>query len=49
MSIVDSSAQFLKTVSPAFPKKVRGLLVFGYRALSLQRIQSVNSNARSYA
>lgn len=47
MSIVDSSTQFLKTVSPVFPKKVRGLLVFGYKALSLQHIQSLNSNARS--
>jgi DDE family transposase len=47
MSIVESSAQFLQTVSPVFPKKVHKLLVFGYKALSLQRIQSVNSNARS--
>lgn len=47
MHIVRASAQFLQTVSPAFPRKVRGLLTFGYQALSLQRIQSINSNARS--
>lgn len=47
MSIVESSAQFLQTISPNFPRKVHKLLVFGYRALSLQRVQSVNSNARS--
>lgn len=47
MDIVRASAQFLQTVTPAFPKKVRGLLIFGYQGLSLQRIQSVNSNARS--
>lgn len=47
MDIIDSSNQFLQMVAPAFPKKVRGLLLFGYRALSLQRIQSINSNARS--
>jgi hypothetical protein len=47
MDIVQTSAQFLQTVQPAFPRKVRKLFVFGYQALSLQRIQSVNSNARS--
>jgi hypothetical protein len=47
MSIIDSSARFLQTVSSAFPKKVHPLLVFGYRALSVQHIQSLNSNARS--
>lgn len=47
MDIVRASAQFLQTVKPAFPKKVQGLVTFGYQALSLQRIQSVNSNARS--
>jgi hypothetical protein len=47
MSIISSSNQFLQTIAPAFPRKVHKLLVFGYRALSLQRIQSVNSNARS--
>lgn len=47
MDIVRASAQFLQTVTPAFPSKVRGLVTFGYQALSLQRIQSVNSNARS--
>ena len=47
MDIVRASAQFLQTVTPVFPSKVRGLVTFGYQALSLQRIQSVNSNARS--
>lgn len=49
MTIVQTAAQFLQTVSPAFPRKVRGLFTFGYQSLSLQRIQSVNSNARSVA
>jgi hypothetical protein len=47
MSIVRAANQFLQAVSPAFPRKVHKLLTFGYQALSLQRIQSVNSNARS--
>lgn len=47
MDIVRASTQFLQTVTPVFPRKVRGLVTFGYQALSLQRIQSVNSNARS--
>lgn len=47
MDIVRVSAQFLQTITPVFPRKVRGLLTFGYQSLSLQRIQSVNSNARS--
>jgi len=47
MDIVRASAQFLQTVTPVFPQKVRGLVTFGYQSLSLQRIQSVNSNARS--
>jgi hypothetical protein len=47
MSIINSSNQFLQTIAPVFPCKVHKLLVFGYKALSLQRIQSVNSNARS--
>jgi hypothetical protein len=47
MNIINSSNQFLQIVAPVFPRKVHKLLVFGYRALSLQRIQSVNSNARS--
>jgi hypothetical protein len=47
MDIVRASAQFLQTVTPVFPRKVRGLVMFGYQSLSLQRIQSVNSNARS--
>jgi hypothetical protein len=47
MSIIESSNQFLQAVAPVFPRKVHRLLVFGYKALSLQRIQSVNSNARS--
>jgi hypothetical protein len=47
MSIINSSNQFLQAVAPAFPRKVHKLLVFGYRALSIQRIQSLNSNARS--
>lgn len=47
MDIVRASAQFLQTVRPVFPRKVRGLVTFGYQALSLQRMQSINSNARS--
>lgn len=47
MSILDSTTEFLQTISPVFPRKVHKLLVFGYRALSIQRVQSLNSNARS--
>lgn len=47
MTIVQTAAHFLQTIQPSFPRKVRGLLTFGYQSLSLQRIQSVNSNARS--
>jgi hypothetical protein len=47
MSIINSSNQFLQAIAPAFPRKVHQLLLFGYRALSIQCIQSLNSNARS--
>ncbi len=47
MSILESTTDFLQIISPAFPRKVHALLEFGYRALSIQRIQSLNSNARS--
>lgn len=47
MSILQVANEFLQTTRPVFPRKVRGLFAFGYQALSLQRIQSVNSNARS--
>jgi hypothetical protein len=47
MSILQAATTFLQTISVVFPRKVHGLLSFGYQALSLQRIQSLNSNARS--
>jgi hypothetical protein len=47
MNIINSANQFLQTAAPVFPKKVQKLLVFGYKALSLQQITSLNSNARS--
>lgn len=47
MNTIIAANTFLQTAAPAFPKKVRGLFLFGYKAFSLQHIQSLNSNARS--
>lgn len=47
MSILTATSDFLQTVSTVFPQKVHGLLELGYQALSIQRIVSLNSNARS--
>lgn len=47
MNIVQSSNEFLQVIQPVFQKKVHKLLEFGFKSLSLQRIVSLNSNARS--
>lgn len=47
MNIVQTSNDFLQVIKPVFQKKVHKLLEFGFKALSLQRIVSLNSNARS--
>jgi len=46
MDIVQQSCAFLNTIKPTIQSKVRPLLQFGFQALSLQRINSLNSNAR---
>lgn len=47
MHIVKATNGFLQLVQPMFQKKVHKLLEFGFKSLSLQRIVSLNSNARS--
>lgn len=47
MNIVQSTNDFLQVVQPAFQTKVHKLLEFGFKSLSLQRIVSLSSNARS--
>jgi hypothetical protein len=46
-SIIQNADDFLKLIRGNFPKKVHTLLEFGFKSLSLQRIVSLNSNARS--
>jgi len=46
-NIVQHSNKFLQVVKPVFPKKIHKLLEFGFKSLSIQRIISLNSNARS--
>lgn len=45
--IIHEANSFLQEVQSVFPKKVHKLLEFGFKSLSLQRIVSLNSNARS--
>lgn len=47
MSIITKTCAFLQLTKIVFPKKVHKLLEFGFKTLSLQRIVSLNSNARS--
>lgn len=47
MHIVKATNGFLQLVQPYFQKKVHKLLEFGFKSLSLQRIVSLNSNARA--
>jgi hypothetical protein len=47
MNIVQSTSDFLQLIQPVFQKKVHKLLEFGFKTVSLQRIVSLNSNARS--
>lgn len=45
--IIHKADDFLQEAKSAFPKKVHKLLEFGFKSLSLQRIVSLNSNARN--
>jgi hypothetical protein len=47
MHIVKATNGFLQLAQPMFQKKVHRLLEFGFKSLSLQRIVSLNSNARA--
>lgn len=46
-TIIQSADSFLQIVKIVFPKKIHKLLEFGFKAVSLQRIISLNFNARS--
>lgn len=46
-NIIENADGFLQAVKIVFPKKVHKLLEFGFKAVSIQRIVSLNSNARS--
>ena len=46
MTIIQKSCAFLNILEPHVQKKVRLLFTFGFQALSIQRIKSLNSNAR---
>src|SRR6266446_6255682 len=45
--IIQNAEEFLQLIKGNFPRKVHRLLEFGFKTLSLQRIVSLNSNARS--
>jgi len=47
MNIVKASNDFLQSLIPTFQPKIHTLLEFGFKSISLQRIVSLNSNARS--
>lgn len=47
MNIVQEGQYFLKSVSQQFPKKLHIMIEFGFKTLSISRIKSLNSNARS--
>lgn len=46
MTIIQKSCSFLNILEPHIQKKVQILFKFGFTALSMQRIKSLNSNAR---
>lgn len=46
-NIIQKADGFLQIVKIVFPKKIHKLLEFGFKAVSLQRIVSLNFNARS--
>lgn len=46
-NIIQTTDGFLQIIKVVFPKKVHKLLEFGFKAVSLQRIVSLNGNARS--
>lgn len=46
-SIIQNTDDFLQVIKVVFPKKIHKLLEFGLKSLSIQRIVSLNSNARS--
>lgn len=46
-NIIQNAAGFPQIVKIVFPKKIHKLLEFGFRAVSIQRIISLNFNARS--
>lgn len=46
-NIIQNADGFLQIVKIVFPKKIHKLLEFGFKAVSLQRIISLNFNARS--
>ncbi len=47
MNIIAETNVFLQAVQPVFQRKVHKLLEFGFKSLSLQRIVSLSSNART--
>lgn len=47
MSIIQKTCAFLQVSQIVFPKKLHKLFEFGFKSLSLHRIVSLNSNARS--
>lgn len=47
MNIIAETNVFLQLAQPVFQRKVHKLLEFGFKSLSLQRIISLSSNARS--
>lgn len=47
MNIIHDSCTFLNQTKIIIPKKVHKLYEFGFKSLSIQRIVSLNSNARS--
>jgi len=47
MSIIQKSCAFLNLVKPKVPSKILKLFEFGFKSLSIQKIISLNSNART--
>jgi len=47
MTIIQKSNAFLHTLQPHITKKVQTLFIFGYLSLSMQRVVSLNRNART--
>ena len=45
--IIQNTDSFLQIIKVVFPRKVHKLLEFGFKSLAMQRIASLNSNARS--